>query len=154
MYTSNWLVTAFHTNLKITVNTKIIFMGMKSPTIQRFYLPSTFVIDISFEDITSWPCIYRSISTELNEFISGCIGTGRLAFSLSNISITDDIVGLCAADSWTHNIATCMHCNASFLEQDSAIEGSISSTALSSFHKFHAWKMFQNIASQCYHLNY
>lgn len=105
---------------------------------QFFHLPVTSVIGTSIEDEVSWSNKIESIILELVELISSCLGIEIFEIPLSNIITTDDIVGLSDAELCMHNIATCMHLNASSWEHESATRGSISSTALLSFHKFHA----------------
>lgn len=63
---------------------------------------------------------------------AGSFGLGRLGFSLFNIKITADILGLSAASSWTHNSAMWIHLATSCVTYDWDMEGSISSKNLSS----------------------
>lgn len=105
---------------------------------KRIHLGVTTLTDASLEDIMVL-LENKSISTELLiEVKVGCLGRGRVAFSLSSINTTEGILGLLFADSSTHNMPTCMHLNTSSRQHESAIDGSTSSIALPSFHSFHA----------------
>lgn len=104
----------------------------------RSYLPVTSVIWTSTELELVCSNMIKSILFELIKLMSNCLGISMLDIPLSSIITTDGISGLTDAALWTHNIATCMHLNASSLQHESTIKGSISSTALLSFHKLHA----------------
>jgi len=70
----------------------------------------------------------------------GFLGCGINEDSLLSINITEDIVGLSSARSWTHNSPTCMHLRTSEGEYESPIDESTSSNALPSLQCLHAYK--------------
>lgn len=69
----------------------------------------------------------------------GFLGCGINADSLLSINITEDIIGLSSARSWTHKSPTCMHLRTSDGEQESPIDESMSSNALPSLHCLQAY---------------
>lgn len=71
----------------------------------------------------------------------GGIGMGRLELSLLNIRMTAGTSGRSWAWSCTHSNAMWMHLKTCRSEHDDLINGSISSSPLSSFHCRHTWKM-------------
>lgn len=79
---------------------------------------------------------------------AGCLGLGRFPFSLPSMTTTFDIVGRSFGSSCTHNSPTLKHLKNSFSLQVSLNGGSIKSSALFSFHSFHACntlgKSYQN----------
>jgi len=69
----------------------------------------------------------------------GFLGCGINADSLLSINITEDIVGLSSARSWTHKSPTCMHLRTSAGEYELPSDESTSSNALPSLHCLHAY---------------
>lgn len=106
------------------------------------HLPSTTVIVTWFTEAKSGvsSSVLKVVSTYfLIEVNMGSLGNGRFAVSLSSISTTADMVGLESAESCTHNNPTCMHLTSSDrLLQVSAMEGSMRSSGVFAFQRFHA----------------
>lgn len=102
-----------------------------------FYLPcrSTVIDTVPME--LFWYFSLDSISRPRSIRVGGP-GLGRLELSLLNIRMTKGMSGRSSARSCTHRSAMWMHLRTCRTEQDTLINGSISSSALSSFHCLHA----------------
>lgn len=113
----------------------------KTNLAEQYYLPRIVLRVTSFEDKTSICCSFQtSRSAEILLDVNvGCPGGGKCACSLSNISTTAAMFGLCDAESWTQSTAMCMHLITSFWEDEPAIEGSSISIALPLSQRSHAW---------------
>ena len=74
---------------------------------------------------------------------AGCLGVGRVAFSLPSMKTTLDMVGRSFGSSCTHKSPTFTHFKYSSVLQLLRSVCSIKSSAFSSFHKCHAWDQFK-----------
>ena len=138
IYTRQYLCNSREKGKKRTTKLLMIFTMLSLLS----YLPCNCVIDTVPMEWRRSFSLDLLVSAERPWSIRvGGLGMGRLELSLLNISMTAGISGRSCAWSWTHSNAMWMHLKTCRSEHDALINGSISSSPLSSFHCRHAWKI-------------
>ena len=105
------------------------------------YLPfSKVTVNSLCEQLSSLLEVEALLEGHLLTIKAGCFGVGRVLDSLPSMNTTFDMVGRSFGSSCTHNSPTFTHFKYSSVVHVWHSVWSINSSALSTFHKCHAWK--------------